>query len=272
MLSPKAEQLIATYLNLPFKGILGVRCPYLNNARLHQRGQLRVLVGKGSPQEIVEEAQIVSIHYHHGIFDKNGDCCLHDDHDGHDTTAETIRTFLINNNLGVECSGFVTHVLRAHYLETKKIDSTKLMHIVSPHHILRWFIACFRPIENINVKTYTNDTNTTVIASDKNSFDSTKLQPGDLITMLETGPGNKRNHIVLIREIAKNKLHYVHARAWTSEGKYGHGVTVGTITITKPKGSLLDQTWEEKGVTGDKNETWLEAKNARSLEIRRLKI
>ena len=57
MLSPKAGQIIDKYFNLPFAGVLGVRCPYFNNARRNLRGQLRGLVGKGTPEEIVEEAK-----------------------------------------------------------------------------------------------------------------------------------------------------------------------------------------------------------------------
>jgi hypothetical protein len=63
MLSPGAQQLIHDYLNLPCGTMKGIRCPYINNARLRQRGQLRVLVGKGTPREIIEEANIISTQY-----------------------------------------------------------------------------------------------------------------------------------------------------------------------------------------------------------------
>ena len=80
MLSLKAQKLIDNYLSLPFPGVEGARCPYFNNAKLHARGQLRVLIGKGTPQEIVEEAKIISIQYRAGLFDHDGHCCLHGEH------------------------------------------------------------------------------------------------------------------------------------------------------------------------------------------------
>ncbi len=266
MLSPKSQQLIHDYLNLPFSGISGVRCPYFNNARLHQRGQLRVLIGKGTPKEIVEEAKVISTQYHAGIFDKTGNCCIHNEHTGTPVTNENIRKFLIDNNLGVDCSGFVSQVLRVHFKETKKIDFVKKLYIISPKNILRWLISKLRPIESISVNTYANNVNTTVIT------DITQIEPGDLIAMLETGPQNKRNHILLITNNDGRTINYVHSRAWSSEGNCGHGVAEGKIIISNPDKNILEQEWIEKDCAGDKNETYVEAKNARLLEIRRLKI
>lgn len=269
MLSKTAEQVITDYLNLPFRGVSGVRTPYFNNTRLKQRGQLRVLVGKGTPEEIAEEAQIISIQYHAGLFEKDGACCLHNKHTGEPVTEGEMRKFLIDNSLGIECSGFVTHVLRAHYLETKGIDITKKLFIVSPKHILRYLISRLRPIENISVLTYASDKNTSLIMNSSGT-EYSKLTPGDIVIMLETGPTGKRNHILLITGIEGKTIHYAHARAWSSEGKYGHGVNQGTITIIDPAKPLLDQTWTENGVTGRENETYLEAAGAKVLEIRRL--
>ncbi len=270
MLSPKAEQRIKDYLELPFKGIKGVRCPYYNNARSRERGQLRVLIGKGLPHEIVEEAQIISIQYHAGLFTKEGECCLHNAHES--TTTDAIRKFLIDHQLGIECSGFVTHVLRAHFLETKKIDITKKLHIISKRRIIRWLITRLRPVENINVRTYTDPKNSRVIVGHGEACDAQKLAPGDVITMLETGPNHKRNHILVITDIQGDVIHYAHARAWTSEGQYGHGIARGTITIQKPSKGLLEQVWEEKKLANDKNETYWEAAQAHTLEIRRLHV
>lgn len=266
MLSPKAIAMINDYLSLPFPGLEGVVCPYFNNSRANLRGQLRVLIGKGTPKEIVEEAQIISIQYHAGLFEKNGACCLHNEHTGEPVTPDDMRRFLIKHNLGIECSGFITNVLRAHFKETKGIDAVRKIFITSPKKIVRWTIAKLRPVENINVRTYADDKNTAPI---KNIADS---KPGDVIIMLETGPTKKRNHIVLIEENNGNVINYVHARAWSTEGQFGHGVNRGTITINSPTGALLEQTWNEKGLTGEANETYLEAKNASRLEIRRLKI
>lgn len=271
MLSPRAEQVIKNYLNLPFPGIVDVRCPYFNNTRLKQRGQLRVLVGKGSPEEIVEEAKIISLQYHAGLFDKQGHCCLYNDSTKQKNAPDDIRKFLISHNLGIECSGFVTHVLREHFKETKHIDITKKFFITSPKNFLRWTITKLRPIENINVLVYTDDKNTTTLLSPAIGYNYEQIESGDIITILETGLSKKRNHIILVTNKEKDTVNYIHARAWSSEGQYDHGVTRGCFKITTPQSDLTHQQWFEKEKTGEQNETYLEIKNARLVEIRRIK-
>ncbi|MCX6780362.1 MAG: hypothetical protein NT034_04285 [Candidatus Magasanikbacteria bacterium] len=265
MLSSKAQKILNDYFNLPFEGLSGVRCPYFNNSRLKQRAQLRVLVGKGLPQDIIEEAKIISVQYHAGLFDKSGHCCLHNEHTGEKVTIDQIRKFLIDNNLGIECSGFVTQILRAHFLQTKEFDLVRNFHVVSPRHFLRYFISFLRPVENVGVKHYADDRNTNKISWDQAGC-------GDVVVMLETGSKNNINHILLITEKTNDTIKYAHARAWDSEGKYGHGVSLGEIRITNPKGSLLDQQWMEQAFEGEKNETFIEAKQAKTLQVRRIKF
>ncbi len=265
-LSPAAQKLLDGYFSLPFKGMPHVRTPYFNNARHKQRGQLRVLVGKGRPEELVDEAQIISIQYHAGIFDKNGHCCLHGEHSNARATTEEVRKFLIDHNLGVECSGFVTQILRTHFKETKNFDITKQFHIVSPKHFLRWCLTKLRPIENISVRTWAKDNNTEMVT------DWSKCQTGDVIVILESGQTKKHDHILLILKNDGQVIEYAHARAWASEGKYGHGVALGSIKILDINKSILDQEWIELDKKGMENETWSEAKNAKVLSVRRVKL
>lgn len=265
-LSPSAIQTIHDYLNLPFTGISGVRCPYFNNAKLGQRGQLKVLIGKGTPEEIVEEAKIVAIQYRSNVFDKNGIFSAHVVHPAEHEKVECIRQFLVDNNLGVDCSGFVTNVLRKYFQETKEVDLAKTLFVTPKKSFLRWIISRLRPVEQISVNVYADDKNTAVIT------DLKTIQPGDLVVILKTGPNKNHNHILLVEEVDYNKIKYAHARAWSSEGKYGHGVSRGTITIANPEKGLLEQIWEEKEKTNENNETYLEAKQASVLEIRRIKL
>lgn len=264
-LSPKANKILEDYFSLPFVGISGVRCPYFNNARLKQRAQLRVLVGKGTSKEIVEEAKIISIQYQCGIFDKSGHCCLHSKCGEEKTPIDTVRKFLIDHNLGIECSGFVTQILREHFKETKGVDIARQFNIVSPRHFLRWLISLLRPVENIGVRRYADDKNTEKI----NWQDA---QVGDVVVILEIDAQKRRNHILLITEKTDNAIFYAHARAWSSEGKYGHGVARGEINITNPSGNLLEQQWVELNKFNEQNETYTEAKRARELSVRKIKI
>lgn len=289
MLSVNAQKIINSYFNLPFAGLSGVRCPYFNNAKARQRGQLKALIGKGTPKEIVEETQIISTQYHAKLFSPDGQCCLPDGRDEKMGEGE-LRRFLIDHNLGIDCSGFITHVLRAHFLDTAGADIAKkfVKNISAPWW--RKIIMRLRPVESIGVKSgYANDKNTKKIGDEKTGYDYSKLQAGDVIVMLETGPafalrasaGNahKRNHIILITDCDGQKIKYVHARAWSAEGQYGHGVNSGEIKIINPGQGLLAQEWLEKSPAQDDlfhqtqpNETYLEAKQAKILEIRRVKI
>mgnify|MGYP000207978281 CR=1 FL=1 len=249
-ISPAAEKMIEDYFNLPVPNTPDVRCPYFNNARVGQRGQLKVLVGKGTPQEIIDEAKIISIQYKQDVFRSN------------DPTV--IRKFLIDHNLGVDCSAFVVHVMKAHLAE-RGADLLKKIFITEKSNVLRWLISQLRPVEQISVN---------VLASEKNSDIVNNLediQAGDLIIMLKTGPKKERNHILLVTETKDNVISYAHARAWSSEGQYGHGVSAGTITLNNPKG-LLEQTWEEKGQLNQDNETYWEAREAKLLQVKRLKF
>ncbi len=250
-LSREAEKVIEDYLNLPFPQTSGVRCPYFNNARLGQRGQLKVLIGKGTPKEILEEAKIIAIQYKQNIFSIND--------------PELIRKFLIEHNLGVDCSGFITNVLKAQF-SAKGKNLTKQIFITPKRNIFRWLISRLRPVEQMNVKVYANDKNTKIIS------DLKEIDAGDLVVMISTGPNKNHDHILLITETDGNIVKYAHARAWSSEGRYKHGVSTGTITINNPDKGLLDQTWEEKGTLNHANETFWEVKDATVLQIRRLKF
>jgi len=260
MLSTKAQETVNDYFNLPFENVDGARCPYFNNLKRVQRGQLRALNGKGTPKEITEEAKIMSIQYGHNIFDKHGLCHL-----AKEKRSEEVKKYLIDHDLGVDCSAFVVHVLREHIRQTKNFDFLEDIFIVPPQKIFRYLISKLRPVENISVS---------VLADEKNS-DTVKnledVKTGDMIIMINTGPNKTRNHILLITEANDKVIKYAHARAWPSEGKYGHGVSRGQIKITDKNKNLLKQEWIEKKKINQDNETYLEAKNAEKLEIKRIK-
>ena len=251
-LSFLAHKVIQEYLNLPFSELSGIRCPYFNNAKLGQRGQLKVLVGKGTPAEIVDEAKIISIQYKQNIISS-------------DITADDIRKFLIENNLGIDCSGFITNVMQAE-LSGRGINLAKRIFITPKSNVLRWLISRLRPVEQISVAVLADEKNTETIN------DLSSIQAGDMIMILKTGPKKTRDHILLVTETTANIINYVHARAWSSEGRYGHGVSSGTITIMEPEKVLLDQLWEEKGFKNENNETFLEAKQAAIVAVRRFRF
>jgi hypothetical protein len=93
-------ELIDAYMNLPLGG-KAVPCPYHMNVRKERVG-LRVLVGKGDPKEIVQEVKIWS---------------KIKDFDLDKATNSQIREFMIDRSIGIDCSGFIVHIMG--YVSTK---------------------------------------------------------------------------------------------------------------------------------------------------------
>ncbi len=227
-----------------------VRAPYFNNKKTNVRAALRVLVGKGSPHDIEQEALILS---------------LREKVDIKKMKEEDIRKFLVDNNLGVDCSGFVYHVLDAELQATKKSSMKRTLKHPFAKSVVRKAISKLRSAENTNVKT---------LAHEKNSVEVklSEIQPGDMITMIGTGKENNLDHVLLVTEVNDNKILYAHSLNWKVDSKYDHGIRRGSITLSKPKKKLLDQTWEEDGeTTKEKNDTYWRARTAQQLAIRRLK-
>ena len=252
-LSPQALQVIEHYLHLPFQN-QNIATPYFNNRRQKVRGALRVLIGKGSPEDIVEEATIF------GLKEKV---------DMGSISADQMRKFLIDHNIGIDCSGLVYYVLDSELKAQKKSSLKKFLFFPQSENPIRKFLTNLRPVENTGVKTLHDPKNCKTIALEN-------VQPGDYITMIGTGRDHDLNHILLIHEVeyqnSKPKtLSYTHSLAWSSDGKYNHGVRQGKIHIKNSSQSLLDQSWKEKEKTDLENETYWRATTAQELTIDRLK-
>jgi hypothetical protein len=260
MISPQSQKIIDQYFNLPFGELKNVRCPYFNNTRIKQKAQLRALIGKGTPEEIVEEAKILAKQYGEDYLIKDS------------LTAKEAMDFLAKHNLGIDCSGFVSHVLTVHFKESKNINLTKNIHF-GKNNLFRKIIIKFRPLENMSVLIYTNNKNTDLIGNGKEPMNYNNIQAGDLIIMLEMEKFKNQNHILLITENKNCIIKYTHSRQWQNETPTDSGVYFGEIKITKPQENLLAQEWMEKGLTGKDNQTLeLKAKSSRVLEIRRIRL
>ncbi|MBP9695483.1 MAG: hypothetical protein KBD73_03725 [Candidatus Magasanikbacteria bacterium] len=252
-LTKEAQKVINNYIFLPFSD-KKVSCPYYNNRHQQIRGALFVRIGKGTPEEIVDEAKTEMIKQR-----KNLESMTNDD----------IKKILVDNNIGIDCSGLAYHILDA---ELKSRKNTSLKNQLSFSHLknpIRRIIARLRAVGNTNVKTLAADTNSRTI----NTFE---IEPGDMIIMQDSGRNHDRDHILIVHSVEKNdksiiKINYTHALDWRADGLYNHGVRQGTIEILDPKKSLTDQIWIESGKAGEENETLERAIYAKTLLIRRLK-
>jgi len=245
-LSKEASEVINSYQNLSI-GKHKITCPYFNNRRSGIRGALRVLIGKGTPQEIEEEAILFALREKIDLSKLN---------------EIDLKNFLVDHNLGIDCSGFVYHILDAELKAQGKNGLKKYIKRPWIKNPIRKLITKLRPVENTGVATFNNGVNTTEIKL-------SKVKPGDMIIMMNTGLNNDMHHILLITEIENLKseiinLKYVHSFNFTTDGKYNHGIKQGEIKITNPDKSLLEQEWNEM-------ETHNHAKMANELKIKRLK-
>lgn len=244
-LNNNAIQVIEHYEALELGGKT-VATPYFNNKRSGARAALRVTIGKGSPPEIEEEAQLLALKERRHLESMSRD---------------ELRVFLKDHNLGVDCSGFVFHVLNA---QTDGVLAKK-MHV--PGSVLRRLIGKLRTVENASVKAFADEKNSRPI-------ELNDVQAGDIITMLGTGNDHTLDHVLLIDTIERTNedlvLHYTHSLIWNSLGIHQAGIKHGEIRLYK-KEQLLDGIWLEAQQTKAKeNETRWRAETAKQLDIRRI--
>lgn len=248
-----ARERIEGYLSLP----VGSRpsCPYFNNRRHGNKSGLRVLRGKGTPEEIAEECEIAGLHTRTAVAS---------------LPADKLKEFLVDNGLGVDCSGFAYHVLEAALLER---SGKRLSRQIKTHRtgIVGKFLARLRPAENAGVATF---------ADESNSFEieAAEAVPGDIVVFLGTGKDKTYNHILVIAETEGTKdglvIRYAHSYAWPSDGKYSHGAREGEISLSADdlrRDDILAGVWNEQGQTGERNYTFASARDAREVSVRRLR-
>ncbi|MBX4209109.1 hypothetical protein KW799_00195 [Candidatus Parcubacteria bacterium] len=248
-LEGKARAMIDLYLALP----IGAKpsCPYFNNRRRKSKSQLRVLRGKGSPQEIAEEATIDA---------------MHERVDVKALSTDKLKEFLAARDLGVDCSGFAYHVLNSLSQEKRGRSIQSFVRSNRAGFVGR-LIARLRPAENMGASTFANERNSVAVAA-------SEARPGDIVTFIGTGKDGAYNHIVVITGIERSggdtRISYAHSYAWPSDGVADHGVREGDMLVHGD--DLLGGTWKEKGATGSDNYTYMSARNAKQVSVRRLKF
>lgn len=234
-LSDNALAVLDSYEHLKI-GEKKINTPYFNNRTSNLRGALRVLIGKGTAQEIIDETRIIA---------------LRDKLELENFDEIELVKFLTDHKLGIDCSGFVYYILDAEL----KTQGKRLKHILSftSKKILRRLIARIRNVENTNVLTL-----------HENSIELPLEQcaPGDMIISLRGGPQHDYSHVILITSVTTDEsgkplsLEYAHSYHWKSEGLYTKGIRKGVITIIDTTQTILEQTWTENGKNGEHNETW----------------
>lgn len=269
LLSDKALAIIDQYAHFRIGNSGACNIPYFNNNRKVIRAGLRATIGKGSPGDIFEEVEIE--------LAKSGETtALPPGAIKGGTfipgaiTSEALKHFLVDRNIGIDCSGFAYYVLSEESESRGKKRLDRHIHFPFCRGIIGKIRSKMRPAENTDVATLAHDKNSRAIPLGE-------IAPGDVITMLNTmNKADKvRDHVVVVRQVEYQNfvpitIHYVHSIAWPTDGEYGHGVRTGAITILDVNKPIAEQKWTEADKTGMENYTAVRAGIALT-EIRRLR-
>lgn len=263
-ISNRALSVIDQYLNFKV-GNAVCSIPYFNNKTVRARAALRTYIGKGSPKDIFEEVQALVVKNH---IDMSA------------LTSEALKKLLVDNNIGIECSGFTYYTLNAESEERGRGTIDKQLSFVNCGGLIGKIRCSLRPAENCDVIT---------LASDKNSriIPVKEIQVGDIVTMVGSGSNSEpvtaqvesrkseRDHILVIHRIEYQNfipsiVYYSHAIAYPEDGIYSNGIRQGQIDILYPDKPITEAVWTENGKTGDEDLLLVRARKSKT-EIRRMR-
>ena len=221
-LPKNVQKFVNSYFNLNLGG-KKIPCPYyINIKKIRQRMGLRVLIGKGTQEEIIQESL---------IYEKLRGTNFYD------MSIYEIREFLVKRHIGIDCSGFIVHIINYWLKGINKKNIWK--YIKFPRQTLYRKIArFFRPVENISAFQLTNKDNSTPIKNLNN------IRCGDLIRLKGLKGGY---HVMMISKVIQNKgkvnsFKYIHATKWYEKQ---HGVREGCVIIKNVKEPLYKQKWTD---------------------------
>ncbi len=244
-LSARAMSVIDQYLHFQASSA-DISIPYFNNKVKRGRLGLRVHGGKGSPKEIFEEAESLAVKNNVKL---------------NDISADGLKKLLIDNDIGIDCSGFAYHVLNAESEESHSKNLDRNISFVKCVGFIGKIRCALRPVQNCDVATLAHDHNSrNVLTKD--------IQPGDMITMVGNDDEKIRDHILIVHEVRykdslPNIIFYSHSIAYPEDGVYGTGVRQGQIEINDSSKSIFEGAWSEEKLLA-------RAKKSKT-EVRRLK-
>src|SRR5258708_5628553 len=92
-------------------------------------------------------------------------------------TNGSLKKLLVDNNIGIDCSGFAYYILDAVSQASNKGPISKHIKFVNCSGILGRFYCSLRPATSIDVSTLADDANS-------HEVKPREVEPGDIITMI----------------------------------------------------------------------------------------
>ncbi len=239
-ISNQAQGIIDQYKNFQV-GSAVCSIPYFNNKTRGTRAGLRVEIGKGDIKDI-----------HNEIIQKT----LEQKIDTQLFNSETLKKFLVDNNIGTDCSGFVYHILNEESKQRNKGTLDVNLNFSFKKGLFNRIKAKIRP-------TFADDLNSKIISL-------SEVEPGDIITIMN----GERDHILVVNKVEYENskpitIYYAHAIAWPTDGEYGHGIHEGKINIASYEQPITEQKWVENDKSDEENYTFARAKKSHT-ELRRM--
>jgi hypothetical protein len=171
-----------------------------------------------------------------------------------------ITQFMLEEGIGIDCSGFVYNVLEKYLREARGIELSK--------HLLRFpgiighierFLLQRNRVRRINAITLSGSLNATPVDKVRD------IRPGDMIFMSYANGTDK--HVALIIEVNRKQITYTHVNERV-QNQYPH---YATIDIVDGEKGLEAQRWNEKTFDG-KNYGEVSFSPARGNLVSRLNI
>ncbi len=228
-----AQDILKNYLKLSIDGV-NIQTPYFINEEYDEtyrkthivpadisrfkkkNSKNRVFIGKGNPQEI-EKATIVLLRKNKLILKT--------------ASIEVLRKLMLREGLGVDCSGFVAHILNEAFKNLYKHPLVKFIHF-SNKNLLKKLTTFLRPIENMSVEVFEKN------AKEVKEFSD--IQVADIIISWS------RQHVLLVTEVSYDKnglpIYFKYANSTWWYGKE-NGVREGLVEVKNLNGSLAEQKW-----------------------------
>lgn len=150
-----------------------------------------------------------------------------------------IRKFMRQTGIGVECSGFVYHLLKEFVKEKKgkNLDWCLLRYKGFVGKVERILLS-FKRVRRLNAEVLTNSLNTVKVER------VSQIKPGDLLRLTPLNwPGK---HVTIVVGVTPNKIIYAHS----SRDTKSLGPHFGEIEILNRKLGLESQRWLEITKTG----------------------
>ncbi|KKQ36340.1 MAG: hypothetical protein US52_C0001G0008 [candidate division WS6 bacterium GW2011_GWA2_37_6] len=216
------KEIIKSYFELPLGG-KKVKCPYFMNLK-GERAGLRVMIGKGTVEEIVHEVMVWAQLKGVGL---------------NKMSTEEIRSFMIKKGIGIDCSGFAVYVLDAWFKEIYHAHLWESLHYKDNSFFAK-LRRRLRPVENIGAELLTSEINCTKVTHLQ------EILPGDLIRA--KGKQNNAHHVAVITDVFYNDKGIIEKFVYTHSHRFyelENGVREGYVIITDPEKELKDQEWHD---------------------------